>query len=131
MNFKLSFFSHYKSYMTIWPNPLPSIWRYSDGLSKPLPKRHVIFERSLTKGWDKPVKCLDQRSERADLYSHYPFSKLNVKQGSCEYQLLKSSDYEADGVTTDHALVCYPAFAITTSFGSSLFAETYKSKQLC
>jgi len=28
--------------MTIWPTPLPPY----DGMSKPLPKRHMIFERS-------------------------------------------------------------------------------------
>jgi len=30
-------------------------------------------------------------SELAGLTSHYPFSMLNVKHRSCEYQLLKSS----------------------------------------
>jgi len=28
INCKLSFFSHYKSYMTIWPFPPPPIWRF-------------------------------------------------------------------------------------------------------
>jgi len=43
-NCKLSFFSHYKSYMTIWPT-LP----YDGTLTVWVPpsKRHMIFERSL------------------------------------------------------------------------------------
>jgi len=32
----------------------------------------------------------DTTSEFARLSSHYPFSTLNIKQGSCEYQVLKS-----------------------------------------
>jgi len=31
----------------------------------------------------------DTTSELAGLFSHYPFFMLNVKQESCEYQLLK------------------------------------------
>jgi len=39
MNGKLSFFSHYKSYMTRWPNPLPQYDGTLDGLSThPPPK---------------------------------------------------------------------------------------------
>jgi len=42
MQIKL-FFSHYKSYMAIWPMTVP----YSDCFEQtllPLPKRHMIFE---------------------------------------------------------------------------------------
>jgi len=46
----------------------------------------VVFESSchllLPKGRGNPVKCLDQSS-------HYHFLMLNVKQESCEYQVLK------------------------------------------
>jgi len=36
-NCELSFISHYKSYMTIWPNPFSPVWRYSGDLNNPLP----------------------------------------------------------------------------------------------
>jgi len=38
-----------------------------------------------------PLSALpkDTTSKVADLSSHYPFFMLNVKQGSCKYQLLK------------------------------------------
>jgi len=43
-------------------------------------------------GIGNPIKCLAQRhnNELAGLSAHNPSFMLNVKQGSCEYQLLKS-----------------------------------------
>jgi len=46
---------------------------------------------NLTEGTFSVLNALpkDTTSELAGLSSHYPSFMLNVKQGSCEYQLLK------------------------------------------
>jgi len=61
---------------------------------------HLLLLVRQLKGRDNPVKCLahSTTSELAGLY--YPFFMLNVKQRSCEYQLLKSFGLTRPGSPT-------------------------------